>query len=85
MAMPRSDGGTSLTSLAVDAQRAAGDLLQAGDHAQQGGLAAARGADEHHEFAGLDVEIDAVDDIDATVTFFDVAQAQIGLTHSFTR
>jgi len=40
----------------ADHDRAVGDLLEAGDHAQQRRLAAARGADEHHELAVLDLE-----------------------------
>ena len=39
---------------AVDADLARGRVLEAGDHAQRRGLAAARGADEHHELAVLD-------------------------------
>ena len=51
-------------ALAVDQQLAAGDRLEPGDHAQQRRLAAARGADEDGELAGIDVEVDAVDDLD---------------------
>ncbi len=40
--------------LAVDQDLAGGDVLEAGDQAQQRGLAAAGGADEDDEFAVLD-------------------------------
>ncbi len=37
------------------------DLLEAGDHPQRGRLAAARGPDEHHELARLDLEGEVAD------------------------
>ena len=43
----------------ADPELALGDVLEAGDHAQRGRLAASRGADEHHELAVRDLEIDA--------------------------
>ncbi len=45
----------------VDSGRAAGDLLETGDHAQEGGLAAPRRADEHHELAVRDRDAHVVD------------------------
>jgi hypothetical protein len=57
MAMLRLAGSRSLTTLVADQQVAAGDFFQAGDHAQQRGLAAARGADQHDEFAVLDLAL----------------------------
>ena len=60
MAMSRSFGGRSLTRTPPIWISPAGDLLEAGDHAQQRGLAAAGGADQHDELAVRDVEIDAV-------------------------
>ena len=45
--------------LAVDHDLAVGDVLEAGDHAQGGRLAAAGRPDQHHEFLVGDVEIDA--------------------------
>ena len=47
---------------AVDADGAGGGVLEPGDQAQQGGLAAAGGADEDDELAVLDVEIELRDD-----------------------
>src|SRR5438128_23981 len=44
---------------------AAGLLLETGQHAQQGGLAAARWADDAQEFASLNVEIDVDQRLDA--------------------
>ena len=44
---------------------AAGLLLETGQHAQQGGFAAARWADDAQEFASLNVEIDAGQRFDA--------------------
>ena len=62
---------------AVDIQFAFGDLLQAGDHAQRGGLAAARGADQHHEFLILDLQIKILDSSDvARIDLPNIAQRQ---------
>ena len=45
----------------ADADFALGNLLQAGDHAQAGGLAAAGRADEDDEFLVLDLDVQVVD------------------------
>ncbi len=47
----------------ADRDLAGGDLLQPGDQAQQGRLAAARGTDEDDELAVLHLEIDVVEDL----------------------
>ncbi len=47
--------------LAVEQDDARGRVLQSGDHAQHGRLAAARGAEQHHELAVGDVKTDVVD------------------------
>jgi hypothetical protein len=60
--MPRSAGATSLLGTPSDLQRAGAHVLQPGDDAQQGRLAAAGRADEDHELAVLDVQVDALDD-----------------------
>ena len=57
--MPRLAGGTAFDVLAVDQQVAASLILEPGDDAQQRGFAAARGADEDHELAVGDIEVDA--------------------------
>ena len=51
---------------AADADLAAGDGFEAGDHAQEGGLAAARGADQHAKLARVDGEGEVGDDLDPT-------------------
>ena len=53
--------GHAVDDAFADQDLAFADFLEAGDHAQQGGLAAARGADEHRELAIGDLDIDAVD------------------------
>ncbi|MPN25105.1 hypothetical protein SDC9_172512 [bioreactor metagenome] len=42
----------------ADLDRPLGNVFQPGDHAQRGGFAAARGADEDHEFTVADFEVD---------------------------
>ena len=59
MAMSRSFGGTSLTTVA-DHDLAVADVLEPGDHAQRRGLAAAGRPDQHDEFVVGDVEVDAL-------------------------
>ena len=61
--------------LAVDAKRAGRDFFQAGDHAQRGRLAAARRPDQHDELAILDLQVEVVDRLEATlVDLLDVFQ-----------
>ena len=81
MAMPRFDGGTSLTTSPSIFSSPRGDLLQPGDHAQQRRLAAARRTDEDDEFARFDVEVDAVENVEAAVGFLDCLEREIG--HDF--
>ena len=45
----------------ADHDAALADVLEPGEHAQRRRLAAARRADEHHELAVLDVEVEVVD------------------------
>ncbi len=52
-------------ALAVDHEVAGGDVLQPRHQPQQGGLAAARRADEDHELLIPDVEVDPVDRLHA--------------------
>ncbi|MNT67085.1 hypothetical protein D3C72_2052020 [compost metagenome] len=63
---------------AVEHERAAVDILQPRDQAQQRGLAAARGADEDDELALLDGEVDALDGAVLTKEFLDAAQLKVG-------
>ena len=54
--------GWQVGDIAVtDPHRAGVDLFEAGEHSQRGRLAAARGADEDHELAIADLEIELVD------------------------
>jgi hypothetical protein len=53
--------------LVADGQLAVGNVLQAGDHPQGRGLAAARRAEEHHELAVVDGQIEVVDRGDLSV------------------
>ena len=62
-----------VAALAVDVDLAGGDLLEAGDHAQQRGLAAAGRADEDGEGAVVDGEVDAVDDFERLEALPDIA------------
>src|SRR3546814_11607965 len=49
----------------ADADAAGADGLQPGDHPQQRGLAAARRPDQHDELAVGDLQVDAVDRLEA--------------------
>ncbi|MNT16253.1 hypothetical protein D3C72_1513440 [compost metagenome] len=64
-------GGIGLVDHPVaDLHRAFGDVLEPGDHAQQRGLAAAGGADEHDELAVPDVDIDVMHGAHAAMIVF---------------
>ena len=63
---------------AADRDLARRDVLQAGDHAQQRALAAARGADEDDELAVGDVEVDAVHDRDLAIRLADPVETDPG-------
>jgi hypothetical protein len=60
-------GGDGVDDAFADGDGAGGDVLQAGDHAEGGGLATARGADEDDELTVGDVEVDALDDAGAAL------------------
>jgi len=66
-------------STLADTDLAAGDAFQPTEHAQQRGLAAARGPDEHDELAIGDVQIDARQHVGlAVVGLAQVAEADSG-------
>ena len=67
-----------VAQLAADPQLAARNVLKPGDHPQQGGLAAARGADKDDEFAMLDLEVDAFDDVDTAKALVQIFEFKIG-------
>ena len=54
-------GRLVVDDLAVDAQFALGDVLQARDHVQRRRLSAARGSDEDDELPVVDVQVEVVD------------------------
>ena len=56
----------------ADRDLAVGDVLEAGDHPKQGGLAAAGRADENQELAVVDVNRHAMNDRDIVEGFVDV-------------
>ena len=58
-------GGHVVHHLAVDGQLAAADLLQARDHPQGGGLAAAGGTDQNDELPVRDLQVEVVHRQDA--------------------
>ncbi len=58
-------GRNVVDALAVDENVAAGDFLEARDHAERGGFAAAGRADEHDEFLVADFEVGGIDGCDA--------------------
>ncbi len=71
-------GGVDLVDqLAVDEDLAVAHLLEPGDHPQQGRLAAAGRADEDHELAVLDLEVDAVDHLGVAEALDDPMQPQL--------
>ncbi len=76
MARPRLAAATSLTAVAVDIDLTRRDRLQPGDHPQQRGFPAAGRANEHHELAVFDIQVDAVDDFDRAEALHDVLQFQ---------
>ena len=59
--MSRSFGGMLVIVAVADEDLALVDLLEPGEHPQGGGLAAPGGADEDHELAVLDLEVDPRD------------------------
>src|SRR5471032_1304192 len=63
---------------AIEFDGAAADFFQAGDQAQQGGFAAARRADEDHEFLVVHFQVDALDDGEAFEAFLQILDFQVG-------
>ena len=78
MAMPRIEGGMSLTTCPSIVSVPPADAFETGDGPQERRLPAARRADEHDKLAGADVEIDAMQDLEAPVGLPQIPQNQIG-------
>ncbi len=74
MAMPRSAGSTSLTTVPPIDDLAVGDVFQPGDHPEQRRLPAAGRADEDDEFAVGDLEVGAMDDLVGAEALDDISQ-----------
>ena len=62
----------------ADPQFARRNLLEARDHAQKRGLAAARGADKDDELAMVDAEVDPLDDLDIAIALVERSEGQSG-------
>ena len=81
--MSRSFGSSAVDDALVDADFPRRNRLEAGDHAQQGRLAAAGRADENDELAIGDVDGDAVNHRNAGKGFFDVDDLNRGHVCAF--
>jgi hypothetical protein len=68
--------GQATHILAIDRDAAGIGLHEAGDRAQQGGLATTAGAEQHDEFALLDVQLDVVQRLERPEAFTDAVDAQ---------
>jgi len=62
----------------ADAERAAAEILQPGDHAQRRGFAAARRPDEDHELLVADRQVQLLDDGDIAVALADMVEDNLG-------
>ena len=67
-------GGDVVHATVANVQVAAGDLLEAGDHAQGGALAAARRSDQYQEFLVPDLNVQVAHGGDFAVLLGDVVQ-----------
>ena len=75
----RCHGGTAAMSWPSIRILPGGRRLEAGQHAQERGLAAARGAEQREELALVDVEADIVDRVDVAELLGDVLDPDEGL------
>jgi hypothetical protein len=64
--------------LAVEVDVALGQLLEAGDHVERRGLAAARRPQEDHEFLVANLHVQAIDGDDVAVAFGHVVEQDAG-------
>ena len=64
--------------LAIDEEITLADVLQSGDHAQRGGLAAAGGADEHDELTPLGFQVEVMHGVEAIgIDLVDILQRKV--------
>ena len=78
MAMSRSIGGSSLTTLSPISDLARGDRFQPGHHAQRRRLAAAGRADQHHELLVADLEVHVLDGVNLVVLLVQAPDQDLG-------
>jgi hypothetical protein len=64
---------------AVEQDASAGGGHEADDHVEGGGLAGAVGAEEADDLAGADVDVNAIDDVAASVGFDEGFGADLGI------
>ena len=81
MAMLRRSGDSRVISRPADQDRAGAHRNEARDRAQQGGLAAARRAEQGHELARRDLQRDAVQNPDRPVGDLDPLDGQRSVVH----
>jgi hypothetical protein len=62
-------GGNLVDYLVAEADFALFDGVETGDHAKQGGLTAAGGAQQGEEFTGFDIKAYIIDGLEAAVEF----------------
>src|SRR5439155_24667889 len=70
---------------AIDRDRPCGDFFETREHPQQRRFAAARGPDQDHELAILDVEAQVVDDLRGAERFLDVLEGYRSHCYSYSR
>ncbi len=77
--MSRSFGARSLTTSAADLQLAVGDVLEARHHSQRGRFARPRRADDDHQLAVMDVEVEVLDGFEAVgIALGDIVELDLG-------
>src|SRR5437867_12208539 len=78
MAISRSFGASSFTTRPPMEMVPRDDILQARDHSQRGRLAAAGRADQHHQLAVADLQIQIFDDGNVAVRLGDMLERNLG-------
>ena len=75
----RLSGGSQVTSLAPELDASAGRQVEAADHPERRGLAAARRPEEREELAGVDRQGDVVDGDDLAESLREIRETDLGL------